>query len=87
MEILIAREDVVNLMCDSLSLKELFDRLFDEVPIVESRPKGKWIDNREYGYVECPFCHEATNCDGNIEKLHYCWNCGAELRVDVRGDE
>lgn len=54
---------------------------------VERRPKDNWIDCSEDGYVECPFCHEATNCDGNIEELHYCWNCGAELGVDVRGEE
>lgn len=52
-----------------------------------SRPKGKWIDNSEDGYIECPFCHEATNCDDNIDELHYCWNCGAELTADMRGKE
>ena len=37
---------------------------------------------REYDseYVECPFCHSATNCDGNKDELHYCFSCGAELR-------
>ena len=29
------------------------------------RKKGKWIDHSDEGYVECPFCHSATNCDGN----------------------
>lgn len=48
------------------------------------RAKGEWIDMSEDGYVECPFCHEATNCDGNISELHYCWNCGSELRADMR---
>jgi len=46
-----------------------------------SRPHGKWIDHSDdYGYVECPFCHELTNCEGNPEELHYCWSCGAKLR-------
>lgn len=45
------------------------------------RPQGEWIDHSEdYGYVECPFCHELTNCEDNIDELHYCWNCGAEMK-------
>ena len=44
------------------------------------RKKGKWIDYTEDGYVECPYCHSATNCDGNKDELHYCYSCGAELR-------
>lgn len=42
--------------------------------------KGKWIDYSSEGFVECPFCHSATNCDGNKDELHYCFSCGAELR-------
>ena len=44
------------------------------------RKKGEWIDYTDEGYVECPFCHNATNCDGNKDELHYCFSCGAELR-------
>jgi hypothetical protein len=41
---------------------------------------GHWIDHSEdEGYVECPFCHELTNCNGNKEELHYCWHCGAKM--------
>ena len=50
-----------------------------------ARPQGEWIDHSEdYGYVECPFCEHLTNCEGNKDELHYCWNCGAEMR---KGDE
>ena len=42
--------------------------------------KGEWIDYSDEGYVECPFCHSATNCDGNKDELHFCFSCGAELR-------
>ena len=48
-----------------------------------ARKTGKWIDYTEDGYVECPFCHSATNCDGNKEELHFCFSCGA----DMRGEE
>ena len=44
------------------------------------RPKGEWIDETDGGFVECPFCHSATNCDGNKDELHFCFSCGAELR-------
>ena len=44
------------------------------------RPQGEWIDYSEDGFVECPFCHKATTCEDNIDELHYCWNCGAEMR-------
>ena len=42
--------------------------------------KGEWIDYSSEGFVECPFCHSATNCDDNKDELHYCFSCGAELR-------
>jgi hypothetical protein len=49
-------------------------------PTVEPRPRGKWIDYTDDGYVECPFCGSATNCDDNISELHYCFSCGADMR-------
>lgn len=51
-----------------------------ELPSSQPRNKGEWIDYSDEGYVECPFCHSATNCDGNKDELHYCFSCGAELR-------
>lgn len=44
------------------------------------RQRGEWIDYTEDGYVECPFCHNATNCDGNKDELHFCFSCGADMR-------
>ena len=46
----------------------------------EQRPHGEWRDFSDMGFVECPFCEHATTCDDNIEELHYCFFCGAELR-------
>ena len=46
------------------------------------RQRGEWIDYTEDGYVECPFCHSATNCDGNKDELHFCFSCGADMRKD-----
>lgn len=48
------------------------------------RPHGEWRDFSEDGYVECPFCEHATTCDDNIDELHFCFFCGAEL--GKRGD-
>ena len=47
---------------------------------VRENVRGEWIDCTEDGYVECPFCHSATNCDGNKEELHFCFSCGADMR-------
>lgn len=49
-----------------------------------SQKTGKWIDYSDEGYVECPFCHSATNCDGNKDELHYCFSCGADMRSEAR---
>lgn len=51
----------------------------DDAPTIEERKTGKWIDYAEDGYVECPFCHSATNCDGNVDELHFCFSCGAKM--------
>ena len=56
-----------------------------QLPSAQSERKGKWIDYSDEGYVECPFCHSATNCDGNKGGLHYCFSCGAELRGEQDG--
>lgn len=44
------------------------------------RKKGRWIDYTDEGYVECPFCYSATNCDDNKDELHFCFSCGADMR-------
>ena len=55
--------------------------MIQDAPTIEpERKKGKWIDYTEDGYVECPFCHSATNCDGNKDELHFCFSCGADMR-------
>lgn len=42
--------------------------------------QGEWIDHSEdCGYVECPVCGHLTNCEDNIDELHYCWNCGSRI--------
>lgn len=54
---------------------------------LEERPTGKWIDCTNYGFVECPLCHSATNTNGayhstEVKHLRYCWWCGARMEVD-----
>lgn len=89
---LISRQDVIKAVTyGALSSATLFGRsdagmtaLRETVRAIKALPsvprKGKWIDYSDEGYVECPFCHSATNCDGNKDELHYCFSCGAELR-------
>lgn len=47
--------------------------------VTPARKKGHWIDHSDEGFVECSECGSATNCDGNIADLHFCFNCGAEM--------
>ena len=52
----------------------------DELPsVTQTRPKGHWIDHSDEGFVECSECGSATNCDGNIADLHFCFSCGAKM--------
>jgi hypothetical protein len=48
---------------------------------VVERKTGKWISYIEDGYLECPFCGAATNCDGDESELHFCFSCGAKMEV------
>ena len=52
-----------------------------------ARPHGEWRDYSNEGYVECPFCGSATNCEDNKDELHYCWNCGADMRQEETKDD
>ena len=74
-------------LCNQRRWKEAeeYQRIIDRfMAFASAQPcKGKWIDYSDEGYVECPFCHSATNCDGNKDELHYCFSCGAELRGDL----
>ena len=65
-----------------------FQHWVEVQPTIETeRKKGKWIDYTEYGYVECPFCKSATNCDGNKDELHFCFSCGADMREEEHTTE
>jgi hypothetical protein len=67
---------------------ESLEQLGNSEPLPSAQPernRGKWIDYTEDGYVECPFCHNATNCDGNKDELHFCFSCGADMRGEQDG--
>ena len=68
------RESDMDIICDAI---------YNCIPY-EERPHGEWRDFSNDGYVECPFCEHATNCDDNIKELHYCFYCGAALRPRER---
>lgn len=69
--------------CEDCNKKmEEIRRAYDKMKAMETT-QGEWIDcSEDYGYVECPFCEHLTTCEGNIDELHYCWNCGAKLGKD-----
>lgn len=75
-----ADELITAFPCGETVRTECVRATIKHMPTIKERKKGKWIDNSEDGYVECPFCHSATNCDDNIDELHFCFSCGAELR-------
>ena len=79
---LISRRHLIySLEKDGLPVSAWLRDMIESEPSAEpERKTGKWIDYTEDGYVECPYCHSATNCDGNKDELHYCYSCGAELR-------
>lgn len=57
-----------------------YAKAIDEAIASAEPKKGTWVDYSEDGFVECPFCGSATNCDGNKEELHFCFSCGADMR-------
>ena len=79
---LIDRQAAIDVINESNS--PIAEYLIGEIMALPSaqpeRQKGEWIDYTEDGYVECPFCHNATNCDGNKDELHFCFSCGADMR-------
>ena len=71
----------ITIFCENADEKTIEDLKVElERVKTELRPQGEWKDYSEDGYVECPICNCLTNCDDNIDELHYCWNCGAKLR-------
>ena len=70
-----------NLMASSYAdgWDDAIDAIMKDAPTIDDRQEGEWIDYSDEGFVECPFCQCATNCDGNIDELHFCFNCGAKL--------
>jgi hypothetical protein len=77
-EMLIDREQAIDYLHKTGWLQN-HDRILTEskVPL-----KGIWRDYTDDGYVECPFCRSATNCESKeeIDDLHFCFSCGAMLK-------
>ena len=78
------KKDILDLPNNYNGFSDTYDKaciigVIDEQPTVEERKTGKWIDYTDEGYVECPFCHSATNCEDNKDELHYCFSCGARM--------
>ena len=65
---------------EKISLEDAEYAIEQLPPAEPERKKGRWIDYTDEGYVECPFCHSATNCDDNKDELHFCFSCGADMR-------
>ena len=71
--------DYLKYLHGEMSEEEFVKALPSVTPII---PKGHWIDHSDEGFVECSECGSATNCDGNIAELHFCFSCGAEMESE-----
>ena len=70
----------VNRNCWGLKGVCTFEKAADAIEVLSKERKiGKWKNYIDDGYLECQFCGAATNCDGDIEELHFCFSCGARL--------
>lgn len=77
--------DKTDTLC--LDYADVLAVLSEHLPSTQPEPKkGTWVDYSEDGFVECPFCGSATNCDGNKEELHFCFSCGADMRGEKNED-
>ena len=77
-EPLIDREQAIDYLHETGWLQN-HDRILTESKVLL---KGTWRDYTDDGYVECPFCKSATNCESkeDIDELHFCFSCGAMLK-------
>jgi hypothetical protein len=73
-------------------LREMLDEL-EALPTVDAKPVryGRWIEETEpdeNGNViaVCNQCYHTDEHCKNI-KIPYCWNCGADMREDMKCDE
>ena len=65
-----------------LKFKQLVKWLKELKQLRKQTKTGHWIDHSDEGYVECSECGSATNCDGNINELHFCFSCGAKMESE-----
>lgn len=62
---------------------KLFEKILDQVTIMEIRPKGEWIKKGDY--AECSICGAYSGVQYNgVQPVplmtNYCHNCGADMR-------
>ena len=58
--------------------------IVNQMPSVEERPKGRWIDYRASNGILCYKCSECKTTYGFL-KTPFCPNCGADMRGEHDG--
>lgn len=88
---LISRENVLNYLQRGINFwyeedekaheaLEMIKSGIESLSIIESRPKGEWID-REGKETKSKYCGYCSECGGWSEYLtDFCGNCGADKR-------
>ena len=68
-----------------LKQKEAYDLA---IKALEERPKGEWVVVIDYSdeyekrwHYECSECRNTPYYGGDIDTLHFCPNCGAEMQT------
>jgi len=89
MDGLIKKSDALRVLCENCSLTEeceqskekceAFDAIIDLDPVPE-RKSGKWIDEGFLTRKTCSLCGTWVSNFTGTAKLHYCPNCGADMR-------
>ena len=70
----------------SVECQQLYCDVNNMPSVTPIRPKGHWINHSDEGYVECPKCGSATNCDVNDNTPYFvddiaCSECLAKFCI------
>lgn len=54
--------------------------------VLSERPQGEWIEDIENLLYRCSNCNASSNIRMFKSNLHFCPNCGADMRKETEND-